>query len=206
MIRFDRLSAIVLAVIVVLAGPVSAQSSADTFQVGAQLTVARSGQFESTELGIGGRVSWHPIVMLGIESEIDLYPADFPSDTIPFSKARLEGLFGVTAGPRLARVRPFAKLRAGFLRYSPPTEGFACIAIFPPPLNCLMAAGGTRAIFDVGGGVEVFTGDRTFIRVDTGDRMVRYPGPSFVDGLRLRRDGGFLGHDFRVSFGGGLVW
>ena len=203
MIRFDRLILVFVVYISALTARASAQSSADAFQVGAQLAVARSGQFESSELGIGGRVSWHPVAMLGFESEIDLYPADFPGDGIPFSTARLEGLFGVTAGPRLSRIRPFANVRAGFLRYSPPTDGFACIAIFPPPLNCLMAAGGTRAIFDVGGGVEVFTGRRTFIRIDAGDRMVRYPGPSFVDGLSLR-ESGFVGHDLRCGFGGGL--
>ena len=198
-----RLIVVAVAVCVALTGRASAQSAADSFQAGAQLAVARSGQFESTELGIGGRVSWHPIALLGIESEIDLYPADFPGDSVPFSAARLEGLFGVTAGPRLGSVRPFAKIRAGFLRYSPATEPFACIAIFPPPLNCLMAAGGTRPIFDVGGGLEVFTGDRTFIRVDAGDRMVRYPGPSFAAGFTLH-EGGFLGHDFRLSVGGGF--
>ena len=202
-VRLDRSIAVSVVLITVLTGRASAQSSADAFQVGAQLAVARSGQFESSELGIGGRVSWHPVAMLGFESEIDLYPADFPGNGVPFSTRRVEALFGVTAGPRLARVRPFAKLRAGFLRYSPPTVGFPCLAIFPPPLNCLMAAGGTRAIFDVGGGVEVFTGRRTFIRIDAGDRMVRYPGPSFVDGLSLR-ESGFVGHDLRCGFGGGL--
>ena len=69
-----------------------------------------------------------------------------------------------------------------------------------------MAAGGTRPIVEVGGGLEIFTGDRTFIRVDGGDRMVRYPGPSLVDGLRTVRDGAFLGHDFRFSVGGGWMW
>ena len=201
--RFGRFSAVCVVLITVLTGLVSAQSPADTFQVGAQITTARSGQFDSTELGIGGRVSWHPAAMLGIESEIGLYPADFPGDRVPFSAARLEGLFGVTAGPRLGSVRPFAKIRAGFLRYSPAPEPFACIAIFPPPLNCLMAAGGTRPIFDIGGGLEVVTGDRTFVRVDAGDRMVRYPGPSFTAGFTLREEG-FLGHDFRLSVGGGL--
>lgn len=192
-----------LVVMALLTGRAWAQSSADTFQVGAQLTAARSGQFDSTEFGIGGRLSWHPVAMLGIESEIDLYPADFPGDSIPFSTARLEGLFGVTAGPRLSRIRPFAKVRAGFLRYSPPTDGFACIAIFPPPLNCLMAAGGTRAIVEGGGGVEIFTTDRTFFRIDAGDRMVRLPGPTFISGREVR-DEPFFGHDVRVSLGGGV--
>lgn len=197
--------AISLALMTLLTGRAFAQSSAGSFQLGAQFTTARSGQFDSTELGIGGRVSWHPLAMLGIESEIDLYPADFPGDSVPFSASRLEGLFGVTAGPRLARTRPFAKIRAGFLRYSQPTESFACIAIFPPPLSCLMASGETRAIFDVGGGVEIFTTGRTFFRVDAGDRMVRLPAPTLVEGFTLR-DKEFFSHDFRLSLGGGLVW
>jgi hypothetical protein len=192
--------------IIVLTGRASAQGSADTFQVGVQITAARSGQFDSTELGIGGRFSWHPMALLGFESEIDLYPADFPGDGPPFSAGRLEGLFGVTAGPRLTRVRPFAKLRAGFLRYSPPTEGFACVAIFPPPLNCLMAGAGTRASYEVGGGVEVFTAGRTFVRIEAGDRMVRLPAPAFVNGLTTIRDEEFFSHDVRFALGGGLRW
>lgn len=201
-----RSIAVSLALMALMTGRALAQGPADTFQVGAHITTARSGQFESTELGIGGRFSWHPTALLGFESEIDLYPADFPGDGISFSAARLEGLFGVTAGPRLSRVRPFAKLRAGFLRYSPPTEGFACIAIFPPPLHCLMASAGTRAIFDVGGGVDVFTGGRTFVRIDAGDRMVRLPAPTFVNGLSTVRVKEFFSHDFRVAIGGGLRW
>ena len=198
-----RLIAVALVVTTVLTGRASAQRSGDSFQVGAQLTVARSGLFESTELGIGGRISWQPIATIGIEAEVDLYPADFPGDGVPFSTARLEGLLGVTAGPRFGRARPFAKIRAGALRYSPPTAGFACIAIFPPPLNCLMAAGGTRSIVDIGGGMEVFTGSRSFLRIDAGDRMVRLPAPTLVNGFTLR-DAAFFSHDFRLSVGGGL--
>ena len=193
------------AVVAALTGPAFAQSQAGSFAVGAQFVAARSGQFDSTELGIGGRLSWHPVPLLGIESELNRYPADFPGDRVPFSAARLEGLFGVTAGPRLARVRPFAKVGAGFLRYSPPTKGFACIAIYPPPLNCLMAAGGTRPIVDLGAGVELFTSGRIFTRLDAGDRMVKLPGPTFVDGRTLREKE-FFSHDFRFSVGGGLTW
>ena len=68
-----------------------------------------------------------------------------------------------------------------------------------------MAAGGTRAIFDIGGGLDVFTGDRTFVRIDAGDRMVRLPAPTLVDGFTLRETA-FFSHDFRLSVGGGLVW
>lgn len=51
------------------------------------------------------------------------------------------------------------------------------IAIFPPPLACQMAGGDTLFVLDIGGGVEFQTTDRTFVRVDLGDRAVKYPGP-----------------------------
>jgi hypothetical protein len=179
----------------------AAQDPAGPFQAGAQLGFARSGQFDSSEIGFGGRVSWNPLASIGVEAEINVYPQDFP-DGLAFSGPRVEGLFGATAGPRFDRVRPFARLRGGFLHYS--GRPVVCVAIFPPPLNCLMAAGGHRQIVDLGGGLEVFTGARTFVRVDAGDRMVRYPGPTFVNGIGERKDEGFFGHDFRVAVGGGL--
>ncbi|OFW47476.1 MAG: hypothetical protein A3J29_17215 [Acidobacteria bacterium RIFCSPLOWO2_12_FULL_67_14b] len=193
---------VVLSVIVccVSGRPASAQTSS-SFQVAAQVAVARSGEFESSEFGFGGRLAWTPNSLVGFESEITVYPAEFPNG-FAFSGSRIEGLFGLTAGPRLGGLRPFARLRAGFLHYS--GKPIACVAIFPPPLNCLLAAGGNRPIVDLGGGVELFTGARTFIRADAGDRMVRYPGPSFVGGLRRRRDTGFFGHDLRVAIGAGF--
>ena len=178
-----------------------AQTSAP-FQVSAQATSVRSGEFESAEIGFGGRLSWNPLASLGVESEINLYPGDYP-DGVAFSGSRIEGRFGATVGPRLQRVRPFARLRAGFLRFGEAPEPVVCILIYPPPLSCLMAIGGTRPIFDLGGGIEVSTGARTFFRLDAGDRMVRYPGPSFGDGLTLRKTA-FFSHDFRFALGAGL--
>jgi len=43
---------------------------------------------------------------------------------------------------------------------------------------------------------------RTFIRVDGGDRMIRYPGPAFTtDGVE---QDWFVGHDFRFAAGAGF--
>jgi hypothetical protein len=42
---------------------------------------------------------------------------------------------------------------------------------------------------DIGGGVEVAIGPAMLLRVDVGDRMVRYPDPYET------------GHDFRVGVG-----
>ena len=45
---------------------------------------------------------------------------------------------------------------------------------------------------------------RTFVRVDLGDRLVRYPGPVFESNPRRIRDGAFFGHDVRFATGAGL--
>ena len=128
-----------------------------------------------------------------------LYPASFPNAN-GFSRSRIEGLFGVTVGPRLPAIRPFARLRPGFLTFR--GQPVVCILIFPPPLSCELAGGRTVFALDLGGGVEVFAGRRALIRVDVGDRILKYPGPSFRNG-RATEDS-FYSHDFRVSAGAGM--
>ena len=121
----------------------AAQSSPERFELGVQLPVAASGEFDRTDAGIGGRFAWRPTTLVGVEAEIDLYPRDFP-DGVAFSRGRTEGLFGVTAGPALRRVRPFARLRPGFVEFREAPAPVACILIFPPPLSCSLAAGRHR--------------------------------------------------------------
>jgi hypothetical protein len=160
-----------------------------------------SGEFDSTDVGVGGRLSWTP-GLFGVDAELTFYPREFPED-LPFSKGRVEGLFGVTIGPRLGRVRPFVKFRPGFVTIQEAPAPFACILIFPPPLQCALAGGATLLALDLGGGVEFYPSGRTVVRVDAGDRAVRYPGPAF-DSERNVHDDDFFGHDFRIAVGGGL--
>jgi hypothetical protein len=75
----------------------------------------------------------------------------------------------------------------------------ACILIFPPPLSCTLAAGRTVFALDAGGGVELFVGRRAFIRIDAGDRILKYPGPSFRSGRATQQS--FFSHDVRLSAG-----
>ena len=103
--------------------------------------------------------------MVGVDADVTWYPSDFP-DRIAFSRSRVEGLFGVTVGPRMNRVRPFAKAAAGFLKVGATPGAFACIAIFPPPLDCALAGGDTLPAYEIGGGVEIDATSRTFIRAD----------------------------------------
>jgi len=181
----------------VVAAPVAAQQHAE---VAAQFVAAHSSEFDATDKGVGVRFSWIPSALIGADAEVNFFPTDLGGRT-PFSRSRTEGLFGVTLGPRIGPLRPFAKLRPGFLNFrGQPT---VCILIFPPPLSCQLAGGRTLFALDVGGGVELFAGGRTTIRVDAGDRLLKYPGPSFRTGGVVSQED-FYSHDFRLSAGAGV--
>lgn len=167
------------------------------------VAVALSGQFDASDTGVGGRVGWRQGPVLGLEAEIVLYPREFPAGR-PFSRGRLEGLFGVTAGVTRGRIRPFARLRPGFLTVRESPEPFACILIYPPPLVCVLASGRTLFVLDVGGGADVAVTSRIFLRVDVGDRLVRYPGPVLGTDAHRGRDRSFFGHDLRFALGTGV--
>lgn len=201
MFRMNRLGFGFLCLSLLSASNVWAQND-HQFQIGGQLATVTSGEFDSTDIGVGGRLSWHPVSLLGLEGEFNVFPSDFPDDPA-FSGSRFEGLFGATVGPRLGALRPFAKFRPGFVSYSEAPEPFACILIFPPPLNCTMAAGQTLFAMDIGGGIELYPSRGTFLRVDVSDRAVRYPSPAIAsDGTVQDED--FFGHDFRFTVGGGV--
>jgi hypothetical protein len=194
----DRHVLFVFFVVVYVLVSSTAARAQGRFEAGAQIVVAHSGEFDANDTGVGARFSWRPVDLVGVEAEMNAYPREFPRPRA-FSRSRFEGLFGMTIGPRLGRVRPFAKLRPGFVRFR--GEPIACILIFPPPLSCTLAAGRTVFAIDLGGGVELSAGSRTFIRIDAGDRLMRYPGPSFTSG-RVVQDH-FFSHDSRISAGAG---
>jgi hypothetical protein len=166
------------------------------------LSSARWSEFDGPDNGLGGRLTFKPSSTIGLDAGVTWYPSDFP-DQIAFSRSRVEGLFGITVGPRVNRLRPFVKAAAGFLKVGATPGAFACIAIFPPPLNCALAGGDTLPAFDVGGGVEVDLASRGFLRLDVGDRILKYPGPTFDANFDVR-DGGFAGHALRVTIGAGV--
>jgi len=170
------------------------------FAVGAHVAAVQSDVLGDTDLGIGGRLTWYPVGVLGVEAEATLYPGEFPEPRA-ISRRREEVLVGVTVGPALGRFRPFFRLRPGFVRVEAAPGPVACILIFPPPLACVLAAGDTLAAVDVGGGLEAGMSGRTFLRIDAGDRMLKYPGPSLDRGRR--RDKAFAAHEWRVAVGGG---
>ncbi|MBY0496389.1 MAG: porin family protein [Cyanobacteria bacterium] len=192
--------AIAILVLVTCAAPVRAQS----FAAGVHFASSKWSEFDGSDSGFGGRFTWKLSTMVGVDAELTWYPSDFQRDAVPFSRQRVEGMFGATIGPRIHRIRPFAKAAAGFLKVSPTSGGFACVAIFPPPLACLLAGGKTMPAYEIGGGVEIDAASRTFIRADVSDRILRYPGPVFRGfGLDERVDDNFFGGALKFSIGAG---
>jgi hypothetical protein len=194
-----RRSILVLLLIVVTG---TSLARAQSFEASVHLASSQWGEFAGTDIGGGARLTFKPTPMIGLDADITWYPGDFPPDGIPFSGNRLEGLFGVTAGPRLAGFRPFAKVGGGFMDLGGSPETFPCITIFPPPLACVMAAGQTMAAFEFGGGVELLPTGRALLRVDITDRVLKYPGPSLRRNFETA-DEGFWSHALRFTIGAG---
>jgi hypothetical protein len=176
---------------------------AQSFEAGTSVAASAWSEFDGADKGIGGRFGWKPIPLVGVEADLTWYPSDFVAGRVPFSRQRIEGVFGATVGPELTRLRPFAKAAAGFLKVSPTSGAFACIAIFPPPLACLLVGGDTLPVFEMGGGVTFTTTSRTFLRADLGYRFLKYPGPTFDSDFQVRDEGWWAGAP-RCSFGAGI--
>jgi hypothetical protein len=184
--------------LVLFARPASAQ----LFEAGFNITSAQWSEFDGSDYGIGGRLTFKPLRFIGFDADFAWYLQEFP-DAPEFSGSRFEGLFGVTLGPQLGGLRPFVKGAYGFLNSSAAPESFPCITIFPPPLACVMAEGHTLPAFEFGGGLHFDVSSRGFIRVDVGSRWLRYPGPSFDSDMEIH-DRDFWGARSRVSLGGGV--
>src|SRR6187431_2072431 len=104
---------------------------AQSFEASVHLASSQWSEFDGTDIGVGGRFTWKPSAVIGVDADLTWYPGEFPPDGIPFSGNRFEGLFGVTAGPHLAGFRPFAKVGAGFMNVGGSDAPFACVTIFP---------------------------------------------------------------------------
>ena len=163
-----------------------------------------SGDGIDNDAGIGGRLTWRASRWVGLDANVVWYPHGFPWETdVPISAYRLEGLFGATVGPSIDRVRPFAKAAAGFLRVGAAPEPVACIAIFPPPLLCVLAAGKTLPAVEIGGGAEIDVTSSSFIRADIGARLLKYPGPALDTDFQVR-NADYWERALRFTIGAGV--
>lgn len=162
-------------------GDALGQSTARKLEVGAQFTSLTlfpppSDGIDfgnSTEPGVGARVTYNLTDRIAIESELNFFPNRNVFRLYGEGRA-IQGQFGVKAGKRFRRFGLFAKARPGFLSIgdvfffepgaSPPGSGFTNARI----------ARRTHFTTDVGAVLEFYPSGRTMVRFDAGDTIVRY--------------------------------
>jgi len=179
----------------------AAQTSAHKSEIGMQVVLLEQRAFSKADCGFGGRFTFYPVSHIGLEAEFDFFPRNL-GKPIAFSSRRSEALFGVKAGVRSSRFGVFGRLRPGLAHFSSAPQPIACITIYPPPLECAIAAGKTNFALDMGGGLEMFPLGRSIIRIDLGDAMIRFHGPALTKQGAFTRD--FDVHNFQLNVGFGI--
>ena len=173
------------------------------FSVLGQFAGVTSSEFHGMDTGGGALFAWHPAGFLGAEAEMNFYPKSLAVKSgAPFSRGRIEGLFGITMGPLHEHVRPFGTFKTGFVNIRSAPGPIACPAIFPPILACELARGEAVLATDVGGGVEIFPVPRAVVRVDIGDRLMHYPGAA-IDASGKAHSTAFYRSELRFAIGAG---
>ena len=172
--------------------PAEAQNSG--VETGGHVSILRLSELETTDVGVGADVIWPIASGVAVDGAFTWFPAE--------GGDRALGLIGVRAIVGSEGVELFARGRAGFLRFGEqgPT---VCIAIFPPPLSCRLAAGYTAFASHFGAGASVALGSpgRLRVHIEAGDLLVRYGVQSFRPG---GVSDGFVSHNLLVSVG--LGW
>jgi hypothetical protein len=197
--RVPFVSSVLLGFLLVVV-PGWAQAQDRRADVSLQVSVRSLHEFDETEAGFGGRLSYRFSRWLAADGEVNFFPADVGSPA--FSGSRLEGLAGVRVGPHLGSTGVYLALRGGAVRFSEAPAPFPCIAIFPPPLVCAIG-GDTVPTVQLTGGFEAFPGDRWVVRVEAGDQLLRYSGPAFTPDRDVI-DKGLWSHNFKATASVGL--
>ena len=166
-----------------------AQSQSETpkVEIGAHYTLLRFRDFDITDNGVGGRVTFNLTDNFGVEGELNYFgqkrSTDSPLTTFPLfvDSSRTQGLFGVKTGLRSEKAGIFGKFRPGFVRFgesgvvSPGKASHNSRSISAGFLNCI-PRGSVALRFDIGDTVvrfgSNFTGGDAFysnnLQISTG--------------------------------------
>jgi len=157
--------------LIVTAQDAQAQSETPKVELGAQYTLLRLRDFDTTDSGVGGRVTYNITDGFGIEGEMNFFPerrVNFATLSSGNSR-RSQGLFGVKTGIRSDGVGIFGKIRPGFVHFGQGT-----------PLPGFSSSGATEFALDLGGVFEVYPSRSVALRFDLGDTIIRFGGLGFT--------------------------
>ncbi|HEY8461323.1 MAG TPA: outer membrane beta-barrel protein [Blastocatellia bacterium] len=124
--------------------------------------------FNSTDSGIGGRLTFNLNDNFSLEGEYNNFPQDGRVNLGNLSSVnshKSQALFGAKYGMRSEKFGIFGKFRPGFVRFSQGDPG--ALSIVPPSSETLFA-------FDIGGVFEIYPSRNVAFRFDLGNTLIRY--------------------------------
>jgi hypothetical protein len=147
-----------------------AQSEAPKVEIGAHYTLLRLRDFDTTDNGVGGRITLNLNDSFGLEGELNFFPQERVNfaNLSSLDSKRTQGLFGVKTGMRSEKAGIFGKLRPGFIRFSAGTP------IVGPSQS------DTEFALDFGGVFELYPSRSVALRFDVGDTVIRFSSPLLV--------------------------
>lgn len=169
-----------LLIIVTFASVVAAQDKKDRLEIGVQSTsltlFAPDFQFDVTNAGVGGRVTYNFSRSIAAEAEVNFFPqTQFLLSS--FDSGGVQAQFGVKAGKRFEKFGLFAKVRPGFIS----VDDVESVT----PDTVRVVNGVTTFDFkvertnffslDAGGVLELYPSRRTVVRFEAGDTAIRHP-------------------------------
>jgi len=161
-----------------------AQSETPKVEIGAHYTLLRLRDFDTTDNGIGTRVTFNLADSFGIEGELNFFPQERLNfaNLISGNSRRTQALFGVKTGMRSEKAGIFGKFRPGFIRFS---EGDSI-----PGLS----SSDTEFALDFGGVFELYPTRAIALRFDVGDTIIRFSNPAVFGDTAYR-------HNLQISTG-----
>jgi Outer membrane protein beta-barrel domain len=158
-----------------------AQSRSETpkVEIGAHYTLLRFSDFDTTDSGVGARLTYNLSNNFGLETEFNVFPQErinFANLTSPDTR-RTQGLFGAKYGVRTDKAGIFGKIRPGFIRFG---EG-ATVA----------GSAATEFALDIGGVLELYPTRPVALRLDVGNTLIRFGSLG----------GGFTSNNLQISTG-----
>lgn len=171
--KFAVTLCVLLLLTLALHGSVSAQSEERKLELGVQVSGLQGNGFGDRDtLGGGGRVTYNLTKYVAIEGELNYFTSGSYDDY-----NRLQGQFGIKAGPRYKRFGIFGKVRPGFINTK--RDVFFWISCGPACTQAVSATDSyTGFSLDVGGVAEIYPSKRIFLRFDVGDTIANTRRPS----------------------------
>ncbi|HZF41622.1 MAG TPA: outer membrane beta-barrel protein [Blastocatellia bacterium] len=162
-----------------------ARSETPKVEVGVHYTLLRLRDFDTTDNGVGTRLTYNLADSFSVEGELNFFPQkrpNFATNGLSVDSRRTEGLFGAKYGMRSEKAGIFGKFRPGFIRFSEGTPLF------------LGSSSDTEFALDFGGVFELYPSRHVALRFDVGDTVIRFSNPNLVADPTFR-------HNLQISTG-----